>query len=57
MQCSDRNLVCPTEGSYVLDAKPKDGFFRLSNQTKAVQCFEPENRCTPDTLEHKMLKQ
>ena len=57
VKCSERNLECDTEGSDVLHAKPEAGFFRLWNQTRAVQCFEPEDRCTPDTLEHKMLKQ
>ena len=46
-------MDCSTKGTEVLRAKPKAGYFRLRNQTKAVQCLEPKERCTPETLKHK----
>ena len=56
MKCSERNLECSTEGSDVLLAHPKSGFYRLGNKTKAFQCLEPQERCSPETWKHNDLK-
>ena len=56
MKCSERNLECDTKGSDVLLAHPKSGFYRLGNETKAVQCLEPKERCSPETRKQNDLK-
>ena len=56
VKCSERNLECSTEGSDVLLAHPKSGFYRLGNETKAVQCLEPKERCSPETRKQDDLK-
>ena len=56
VKCDERNLNCSAKGSDVLRAHPKAGFYRLGNETKAVQCLEPKERCSPETRKQDDLK-
>ena len=49
---ADLHLDCAAPGSTALTARPKQGFARLGNKTRAFECLPPQERCNASGQDH-----